>query len=125
MMMILAFALMIDGSMFANGSFEEIKTKASQDNKLIMVDVYTTWCGPCKLMDRTTFRDKKVKDLLASKFISMKIDAEKGEGVAIAKKYKVAGYPCMLILDKQGNLVAKQLGYMPPKNFIDWLKNNI
>ncbi len=124
MITILAFALMVDGNLFHRGSFNEVKTKAREDKKLIMVDVYTTWCGPCKLMDRTTFKDKKVVGLLNSKFVPFKIDAEKGEGIEIAKKYKVAGYPCMLILDEKGNLIDKHLGYMPASNFLDWLKKN-
>ena len=120
---LLSFGL--ESSPFLKGSFDAALTKAKDEKKLVFVDIYTTWCGPCKLMDRTTFKDKEVRNLLSESVVAFKIDAEKGEGINIARKYKVTGYPCFLILDSEGKLVSKYLGFIPAKPFINWVKENL
>ena len=110
-------------SPFFKGTVEQVLEKAKAEKKLVLVDVYTTWCGPCKLMDRTTFQDEAVVDFLTNKVIAYKIDAEKGEGIALARKYRVAGFPCILILDGSGKLVDRQLGYLPARYFLNWVNN--
>lgn len=109
---------------FVDGKVEEILAKAQAEKKLIFVDVYTTWCGPCKLLDRTTWKDEKVKEILSSKVVSYKIDAEKGEGPAFAKKYRVSGYPSLLILNSKGELVDRHIGYIHPRQFLAWIDKN-
>ena len=108
---------------FQEGSLEDIFKKAREQEKLVLIDVYTTWCGPCKIMDRQTFKHDAVVEFLKNDVISYKIDAEKGEGPALAKKYKVAGYPCFLILDSDGKLVKRKMGFMPPRAFLNWAKD--
>jgi len=124
MIALVFFLMMLEGDLFM-GSMDEALQKAQSEEKLVMVDVYTTWCGPCKLMDRTTFKDQKVKDLLSEHFVAVKIDAEKGDGVAIARKYKVLGYPCMLILNSKGEVQDKSMGFLPARAFATWLEDNL
>src|SRR5690554_7882772 len=69
------------GIFFESLTFEEAIQKAKKENKLIFLDAYAVWCGPCKLMDRTTFKSEKVGALFNENFINIKIDMEKGEGV--------------------------------------------
>jgi uncharacterized protein YyaL (SSP411 family) len=59
--------------------------KAKKENKLIFVDAYASWCGPCKLMVKNIFPLKTVGDYYNSHFINAKIDMEKGEGIELAK----------------------------------------
>jgi len=124
MFVFLALSLMLDGDVFMrDSSLQDALDRAGREDKLVMVDVYTDWCGPCKLMDRTTFRDKAVKQLLRGHFISIKINAEVGDGKRIAEKYNVYGYPCLLILDEDGEVVEKHLGFMDAKDMAQWLEN--
>lgn len=90
----------------------EIMSLSESSDKLIYVDVSTTWCGYCKKMKRETYTNESVASYLNDNYIAMKVDAEKGEGSTIARKYGVSGYPTQLILDSNGKLIKKHAGYM-------------
>jgi thioredoxin-related protein len=102
--------------------WENILAKAKQENKIIFIDAYTTWCGPCKWMANNIFPDKKVGEIFNAQFVNAKIDMEKGEGVDIAKKYNVRAYPTYLFVNGDGELVHRSLGGMPAEKFIEVAK---
>lgn len=87
------------GIAFETGTWKEVVAKAKKEKRLVYVDVYTTWCGPCKMMAKEIFPQKEAGDKYNTHFINYKIDAEKGEGIAFAEKYKVNGYPTNLYID--------------------------
>lgn len=95
---------------FASGSLSEILILAKKENKLVFMDAYTTWCGPCKWMSKNIFTQDEVADYYNSNFINVKFDMEKGEGIDIAKKYEVRCYPNLLFLDGDGNLIHRSAG---------------
>lgn len=103
---------------FEQGSWTEIRTKAREQNKLIFLDAYTTWCGPCKSMAKNIFTDTGVAAYYNSNFINAKIDMEKGEGPEIAGKYNVNCYPNLLYIDGNGNLIHRSAGYKNAEEFI-------
>ncbi len=103
---------------FEHGSFSEIKAKALKENKLIFVDAFTTWCGPCKQMSKNVFTNDTVADYFNKNMVNAKIDMEKGEGIEIAKQYKVQCYPNLLFIDGNGNLVHRIAGSMSSSDFI-------
>lgn len=111
------------GIRFTETGWADVAKKAAKEKKLVFVDVYTTWCGPCKLLKRSTFPDKAVGEYFNAKFVSTAIDAEKGEGVDFATKYNVQGYPTMLILDKDGKELARTMGYIPPEQLLEFGKS--
>jgi thioredoxin-related protein len=106
------------GISFEQGEFQAILDKAKAENKLIFMDVYTTWCGPCKMLDRNTFSNAQVGRTFNAGFVNYKLDAEKGEGMAIARKYAVRAYPNMLFINGQGELVHRVVGYHPPEELL-------
>jgi thiol-disulfide isomerase/thioredoxin len=95
---------------FESGTFAEILAKAKKENKLVFMDAYTTWCGPCKWMAKNIFTKDAVADYYNSNFINAKFDMEKGEGIDIAKKFNVRCYPNLLFFDGDGNLVHRSAG---------------
>ena len=99
-----------DGIQFTKGSWADILAEAKQSDKIIFVDAFTTWCGPCKWMAANSFPDKAVGDFYNSTFINAKIDMEKGEGIGLAKKYKIYAYPTLLFIDGDGELVHRAVG---------------
>ena len=107
---------------FETSTFEEVKAKAKKENKLIFVDAYTTWCGPCKWMAKTVFTNDTVADFFNENFISTKIDMEKGEGIEFRTKYNVFCFPNLLFIDANGEVVHRRGGGMPPANFIAFAK---
>jgi len=120
MVVLLLLQLMLEDGTFFNGSLDNVFRKAADEKKLIMVDVYATWCGPCKLLESTTFKDERVQRFLTEKMIGYRIDAEKGEGIDLARKYRVIGYPCLLILDDSGRVISRTMGYMTADAFLNW-----
>lgn len=103
------------GIQFQELSLKDAMAKAKKEHKLIFIDVYTTWCGPCKLLKKNTFPDKKLGDYYNKNFISIAADAEQGEWVLFAAQNHVQGYPTMMILDAEGKEVNRTMGYMPPE----------
>lgn len=117
----------------------EKKVKGS--GKKVIVDVYTQWCGPCKMMDRNTFTDPDVIKLMNTNFYSVKFDAEGNQtetfqgkeygnpnwNPAKAKRrnsrhelspfFGVRGYPAMVIMDEEMNILDKLVGYKNPQQF--------
>lgn len=106
------------GISFQQGEFQAMLDKAKAENKLIFMDVYTTWCGPCKMLDRNTFSDAQVGSKFNASFVNYKLDAEKGEGINLARKYAVRAYPNMLFINGQGEVVHRVVGYRPPEELL-------
>jgi thiol:disulfide interchange protein len=98
------------GINFFTGTLQEGLEKAKAENKLLFVDCYTTWCGPCKTMKKYTFKDLHLGDYMKDKYVSMEIDMEQPEGMMVARKYGIEAYPTLLFLDKYGRVVNYQVG---------------
>ncbi len=111
------------GIKFESDNFAKLQAKAKKENKLIFLDAFTTWCGPCKLMAKNIFPLPAVGDYYNSNFINAKIDMEKGEGIALAKKFKVSAYPTYLFINGDGEVVHRTLGYVEEKDFIQFAKD--
>jgi thioredoxin-related protein len=116
----LAFA---QGIKFEDTNFSTILAKAKKENKLVFIDAYASWCGPCKLMVKNVFPQKAVGDYYNSHFVNAKIDMEKGEGVELAKKYNVKAFPTYLFVDGNGEVVHRTLGYVEENDFIQFAKD--
>ena len=110
---------------FRNGTFKELLAVAEKEDKLIFIDCYTSWCAPCKWMDKNVFVDEKVYSFYNSTFINYKIDMEKGEGPELAKKYQVSSYPTYLFINSKGDLVHKSTSRMSVEEFITVGENAI
>lgn len=92
--------------------------KAKQDKKLVMVDVYTDWCGWCKKLDREVYTDKNVQAKLAKSFIAVKINPERSsKNQKIADGFGVRGFPNIIFVDADGKKLLQQAGYRPAGDF--------
>ncbi|MDR3023409.1 thioredoxin fold domain-containing protein [Chryseobacterium sp.] len=111
------------GIKFEDGNFASILAKAKKEKKLVFIDAYASWCGPCKLMVKNIFPLQSVGDYYNSHFINAKIDMEKGEGIELAKKYNVKAFPTYLFIDGNGEAVHRTLGYVEEKDFIQFAKD--
>ena len=120
----LAIATLVSGTMMAqgmeffHGTWEEALAKADEEGKLIFVDCYTTWCGPCKRMSAQTFPNAEVGDFYNANFISMKIDMEKDPGLQFRRDYPVSAYPTLYYIDSDGKVVLVTKGAKQPADFI-------
>lgn len=107
---------------FENKTFQEILAQAKKEKKLIFLDAYASWCGPCKMMEKNVFPLKAVKEYFNSNFINAHFDMEKGEGRDIARKYGIRSYPTYLFLNGDGEVVLKNFGYMEEHQFLTFAK---
>lgn len=103
---------------FETKTFAEIKALAKSQNKLIFLDAYTSWCGPCKYMAKNIFTNDTVADFYNARFINAKIDMEKGEGIELAKLYQVRCYPNLLYINGDGEIVHRVGGMRKTSDFI-------
>ncbi len=111
-----------DGMKFFDGGWEAALQKAKAEHKPIFLDIYATWCGPCKLLKKNTFSDKSVADYYNAHYINLSFDGENGEGVMLAQKFQITGYPTLIILSPEGTLVKMQAGFLPPDEFLEFGK---
>ncbi len=107
-----------EGMTFVEKPFDELLALAKKEDKVIFIDAYTTWCGPCKMMAAKVFPEAKVGEVYNERFINAKFDMEKGEGPALAKRYSVMAYPTYLFVDGNGDIVHKGIGYIPQEKFL-------
>ncbi len=108
---------------YFKGTWTEALTKAKKENKYIFVDCYTDWCGWCKVMDKNTMPDAGVTKMLNEQFVSAKIEMEHGEGIKLAMKYHITGFPTFIFFSPQGEFVYMSVGYQKPAEFIEELNN--
>lgn len=109
---------------FRHISFDEALKAAQQEQKMLFVDFYTDWCGPCKKMSAEVFPQKNVGDYMNKNFVSLKLNAEK-EGAELAQKYKVAAYPTFVIIGADGKEITKVTGYREGDEFIAKIKSSV
>lgn len=111
------------GIKFEEAKWSTLLAKAKKENKLIFVDAYAVWCGPCKLMVKNIFPLESVGNEYNAHFINTKIDMEKGEGIDLAKKYNVKAFPTYLFINGDGEEVHRTLGYVEEGDFIQFAKD--
>lgn len=102
-----------DGVKWEDGTFQEVLAKAKKNKKgpkLVFVDCFTSWCGPCKQMATKIFPTKEAGEYFNKNFVNAKFDMEKGEGIDLHNKYGIAAYPTFLILDADGNEIGRVVG---------------
>ncbi len=113
-----SFAQEKTGIKFENSSFSKLLSKAKKEHRLIFIDCYTTWCGPCKWMAKNVFPNDTVALFYNPHFICAEFDMEKGEGIDLAKKYEVKCFPTYLFIDGDGNLVHRVSSTMSVPKFV-------
>ncbi|WP_316820746.1 thioredoxin family protein [Pedobacter gandavensis] len=130
---------MITGTSYSQGinfenlpGWKEVLMKAKNENKAIFVDAFTTWCGPCKQMDKEVFPKSEVGDFFNANFISFKLQMDQtskddaftklryADAKMFEQTYKITSYPCYLFFDSEGKLIHKAGGGgLKPAAFIE------
>ncbi len=112
-----------DEVQFTQGSYQEVLAKAKSENKIVMIDFVTDWCKWCIETDNKVYKRPDVYEYANTYQINWKIDAEKGEGPDLAKKYNVKGYPTIIFVDGDGNEVDRIYGYIFADEFLQKMKD--
>jgi thiol-disulfide isomerase/thioredoxin len=104
---------------FFEGTWHDLLLEAQAQHKPILLDFQTSWCGPCRWMERNVFMDENVKNFLSERVIVYKVDAEKGQGIQLADIYEPNGFPTYICLTWNGDVLHKFSGLKKPKEFMD------
>ncbi|MDZ4845110.1 MAG: thioredoxin family protein [Chitinophagales bacterium] len=111
------------GIQFFKGTWDEAAKKSAAENKPIFLDIYASWCGPCKKLKRTTFADDHAGKFFNEHFINVELDGEKGEGRMLAEKYGVRGYPSLFLIGEDEKVITYSAGYRSASELIDFGKS--
>jgi thioredoxin-related protein len=113
-------------------SYNDGVTLARNQNKKLLIDVYTDWCGWCKKMDSDVYTDQYIRTIIDSDFIAVKLDAESSKNVTVgtdqldeasfARAMGVTGYPTTVFLESGAGPITKISGYMEAKEFATVLR---
>jgi thiol:disulfide interchange protein len=95
-------------------SFDEAYETAKKENKPVMIDVYTDWCGWCKRLDKDVYTAANVVQL-SEKFVCFKLNPDKDP--AHGDLFKVEGYPAIIFTDPDRKEVSRISGYVPADEF--------
>ncbi len=106
-------------------SWKEVLALAKKQNKLIFLDAYATWCGPCKYLQKNVFTDESVGVYYNDNFINVKMDMEEGEGIQLSEDLGVASYPTLFFINGDGKVVHKTIGAMEADDFISLGKDAV
>lgn len=104
---------------FTDQSWDAVLQLAKEQNKLIFLDIYASWCGPCKMLKKYTFTDEEVGKYFNDNFINVTEDAERGEGRLLASKYEIRAYPTLLFINSDGTIRKKVVGYRDGKQLLN------
>lgn len=115
----LAVSGQAQGIEFFHGTWAEAQAKAQAEGKLIFVDAFAEWCGPCKRMAAQVFPDPKAGEYFNANFVCLKIDMEKEANADFATKFPVSAYPTLMFIDEKGTIAAKQVGALDVKGLLD------
>ena len=91
-----------EGVNFRDLTFNEALAQAKAEKKMVFMDCYTSWCGPCKNMTNNVFPQKAAGDYFNPRFVCVKYDMEKGEGKELADKFEVHAYPTFIVFRPDG-----------------------
>jgi thiol-disulfide isomerase/thioredoxin len=103
---------------FFHGTWEEALVKAQEEEKLIFVDAYAVWCGPCKRMAKNVFTKEDVGEYYNAHFINIKMDMEKEPGRAFGQTYPVSAFPTLFYIDEKGEVLKKVVGGRQADGFL-------
>lgn len=105
-------------------TLEAAAAKAKGAGKLVFLDCFTQWCGPCKMMARDVFTTQQVGDFMNPNYVSLKIDMESEYGAPLAKKLQISAYPTFIIFNGEAQEIGRFLGSCTPEEFISKVRQS-
>lgn len=108
-----------DGIHFQKGNWQQALDLAKKENKVVFLDIYATWCGPCKQLKKYTFTEKSAGDFFNENFVNMALDGEQPEGATLAQKFGIEAYPTLMFVTPEGELITKSPGFRTAPDLIN------
>lgn len=110
---------------FETSSTDAVREMAIKEKKLVLIDLYATWCPPCKMMERDVFSRKDVGEFIAERFVAAKFDTDQATGKKLMSRYGTGSIPTYLVFNTEGELLGRIVGAAKPDKFMDNLQTII
>lgn len=134
MKIVIAFVLLIqfvsysawaqkgDGVHFFKGTWDQLTVEAKKTGKPYFIDFWATWCGPCRLLNQTTFKDKAVGEYANDVYIPFKLDTETQDGRMLSEKHNIRSIPTIIFFSSEGKVIGRITGYQNGDAFLESMK---
>lgn len=107
---------------FETGTTDAVREMAVKQGKLVFIDLYASWCPPCKMMERLVFSRKDVGDFMDQRFVAAKYDTDKPTGKELLSRYGNGAIPLYLIFDTKGELLGRIQGASSADEFMESIR---
>ncbi len=107
---------------FETKSTDAVREMAVKTGKLVFIDLYASWCPPCRMMERQVFSRKDVGEFMDQRFVAAKYDVDKTTGRELMKKYGEGAIPLYLVFDTQGEVLGRIQGAADAETFMENLR---
>lgn len=107
---------------WVEGSTDKVRELAVKADKLVFIDLYADWCGPCRMMEERVFKREDVGDYFDRHFVAAKYNVDRPTGRALMQRYGRGSIPFYLILNTDGELLGTILGAYPTEEFLQHLE---
>ena len=118
-MLMLAMVLAAAGAeaqvKFETKSTDAVREMAIKEGKLVFIDLYASWCPPCRMMERQVFSRKDVGQFMSERFVAAKYDTDEKTGRELMNRYGNGAIPLYLIFDTKGELLGRIQGATPDR----------
>jgi len=119
LLLILSIAVNLHAQVFWLNDLESAKSVAKESNKLIVMDFWASWCGPCNAMDQNLWQTAEM-GLISKNFVGVKINTDNDR--AVAGTYSVVGIPKVLIATASGDVIWENVGFSGPEPYLSIMK---
>lgn len=110
---------------FEQAKYEKVLSLATEEQKPIFLDFYTDWCAPCRWLEKDAFENESAARYFNKNLVSLKINAEKGEGVELAQQFKVRAFPTLIYLKPNGQEISRHVGLTSANHIISMAKKSV
>ena len=107
---------------WVEGSTDAVREMALKADKLVFIDLYADWCGPCRMMEERVFKREDVGDYFDRHFVAAKYNVDRPTGRALMQRYGRGSIPFYLIFNTEGELLGSILGAYPAEEFMQHLE---
>src|SRR5580704_5606017 len=99
---------------------DSVFAQAKSEGRFVLLDLGTVWCHWCHVMEKVTYRDSAVIDLVGRRYLAVRVDADARPD--LSNRYEDYGWPATIVFNSDGTEIVKRRGYLPPGQMASMLQ---